>query len=872
VGIKWEDFRQCQVFTGDELSLVDAHPSNRYVERVQEIFVEFGERVIPVEVFRPGKRLIHGLLDFKRSLKESVYDQDNAIDAVCGTMVKALYEPPRDCPRGLYFFLGPPATGKSFLAERIAKELGNEWQYKCIDMSNYQGCDETFGLNGLRKGYKSAGPGELTSFVRRHPKSVIVFDNINKAHPNNQSVLLSILSRGELLDNFGFYEDNDQAQKEIAPPVVDFRNTIVIFTSNLGSELYTNEAFGDILADNPSQAEAIILESLGREKNEHYGNALPAISPEILSRLAQGRIMLFNRLSFGALKRIAFKTFESARRGLEEQLDLTVTMDHQDQLMEIIVLGLAPLVDARRVRARASEMLFDTATEFIMNGKRDVRNLHFTVAPDALTELREIMTRIGGQDPVRAVFRKNQSLRYDTGLKLTGNRLTVTLRGIRLQKLPRSADFTGEGALAVEVPDISFAHIAGHTMIKERLKESIRFLKEPDLLKAHGEGLPRGILFHGPPGTGKTMLAKALAHEADLPFIATTGSDLLSIHLMKKVFSRAREYAPSILFIDEIDAIGTRNGDGSDTVINQLLTEIDGFGSRGGVFIIAATNFREKIDPALLRSGRIDLHFHIPVLDREARTYFIRMMLEKPHEKGINRERLLDYTAGMTGADLAKISRESTLEAVRRGTDRLTEEIIIETINIFKYGRRLESHSLKRRLGSIAYHEAGHAVISLVLLPDTRIEQVAVLPRESVLGFVSYEDDEDHGNMSRQDILDRIAVALAGRMAQMKKYGAAGCDTGAGNDLAKATRLCHAAIAHFGMDPEVGAINIGSIEDYIGGHLAGLIGERVHAWLKEAEERTRRLVEENWDRIESLACRLMREELIDGRHTLSTEK
>jgi ATP-dependent Zn protease len=868
VGVKQETFKQCNVFNGDEISFADAHPSMRYDARLQDIFIEFGDKEIPIEIYQSGQSLLRGMLGFKKRLKDSVYEQDSAIEAVCRTMVKALYEPARNRPRGIFFFLGPPATGKSFLAELIAQELGCEWHYKFIDMSDYQGDNEAFGLNGLRKGYSKSRPGDLTSFVREHPKSVIVFDELDKAHPNNQSVLLSILNKGELKDNFGFYEDDDSEKDEIAPPVVDFRNTIVIFTSNLGSEIYTNEAFGDIMADNPTRAEDIILESLSREKNEYFGKTLPAISPGLLSRLAQGRIVMLNRLSFGALKQIAFNTIESARKGLEERLDVSVTDDHADQLLEIIVLGLAPMVDARRVRARASEALFGTATDFIMDGNQEIRNLHITVAPDSLSEFKEIMARFGGQDPVRAVFRKNQSLRYETGLTVTDDRLTVTLHGIRLQKLPKSVDFTGEGALAAEVPDISFDEIAGHAMIKSRLKETVKFLREPRLLDAHGERPPQGILFHGPPGTGKTMLAKALAHEADLPFIATTGSELLHYELMKKVFGRAREYAPSILFIDEIDALGTRNGGDSDIIINQLLTEIDGFASRSEVLIIAATNFREKIDPALLRSGRIDLHFHIPILDRESREYFIDKMLTKPHVKGIDRERLLDYTVGMTGADLAKVRRESTLEVVRRGTCRLTEEIIIEAINDVKYGRRLESHILEKQNGSIAYHEAGHVVISRILLPDRGIEQVTILPRENLRGFVSYRDDEDHGSMSRQGILDRIAVALAGRTAQMRKYGALGCDTGAGRDLANATRLCHAAIAHFGMDSEVGAINISSIGDNHGGHLTSLIGERVHVWMKEAEERTRKLVEENWARIESLACRLMREEHIDGRNAL----
>lgn len=521
------------------------------------------------------------------------------------------------------------------------------------------------------------------------------------------------------------------------------------------------------------------------------------------------------------------------------------------------------------VRAKAFEALNDTVTGFIMEAQGEIRNLHITVAPDSLSEFGEILARFGGQDPVRALFRKNQTLRYDTSLALTGDRLTVTLHGIRLEKLPKSIDFGGEGALAAETPDVSFDRIAGHTMIKNRLRETVKYLRDPGLLKALGVGTPRGMLFYGPPGTGKTMLAKALAHEADLPFMATTGSELLRYGLMKKVFSRARDYAPSILFIDEIDAIGTRNGGDGDVVINQLLSEIDGFDSRGDILVIGATNYREKLDPALLRSGRIDLHIHVPILDREARAHFIDMMLEKQHDGRINRDRLLDYSAGMSGADLAKVGRESTLEALRRGKDRLTEEIIVEMINIVKYGEKLESRSLKKQIGAMAYHEAGHAVVMHVLQPDTTIEQVNICPRENMLSFVSYRDDGEEGNMTRQDLLDKVAIALAGRMAQIKKFGVSGCDTGAGSDLAFATRLCHAAIAYYGMDSQVGALNIRNVEDSLQGHLTSLIGERVHVWMKGVEERTRTLVEENWRLIESLARRLIREEIIDGRHALS---
>lgn len=263
------------------------------------------------------------------------------------------------------------------------------------------------------------------------------------------------------------------------------------------------------------------------------------------------------------------------------------------------------------------------------------------------------------------------------------------------------------------------------------------------------------------------MLAKAFANEAELPFISTTGSELLDMELMKKVFKRAREYAPSIIFIDEIDAIGKRDGSRLDILINQFLTEINGFGDSSDIFIIAATNLKEKLDPAILRSGRIDIHIHIGMLDKEARGYFIDKMLKNPTVGNINKSKLIKFSVGMSGADLQKAYREASLEALRNGLEGISEELILEHINNVKYGDKLTGKTYAQIQAETAYHEAGHAIISHILMPHVKIEQITVEPRGKAFGFVAFDREEDVKNLSFDDIKNQICVSFAGRTAEI---------------------------------------------------------------------------------------------------------
>lgn len=298
--------------------------------------------------------------------------------------------------------------------------------------------------------------------------------------------------------------------------------------------------------------------------------------------------------------------------------------------------------------------------------------------------------------------------------------------------------------------------------------------------------------------------------------------------------------------------------------VNEFLAKLDGFDSNSDVFIIAATNKIDDIDDAILRSGRIDVHIQINSLDKEARKFFIENIILKDSKAKIDIEKLVKYTTTLNGSDLQKVKREAFLYAIRHGLNDVTEEILIEQINTIKYGDKITHLSVDETLEETAYHEAGHAIISRVLRPEKKIEQITITPRDKSLGFVSYEKSEDYSNTTIDDIKNHICICLSGRLTQVKRYSnIKGLDTGATNDLEQATLTAYQAIAIFGMDEEFGNLNISKIanlqQDY-----DGQIKRRVQAWIKECEDKTMKLIENYWDEIDNLAQKLLKEEVVDG--------
>ena len=838
------------------------------------------EKLLSVEDFKriialpTGFEKLDAIKRLKNILNATVLNQENAVEAVCDSIVKAEHIKDDNKPQGIFFFLGPPATGKTFLATLLSENLLGYEKSLLVDMTQYTDENSGMGLYGTDRMWGNAKPGKLTSFVRKHPKSIIIFDEFEKAQKKIQYGLLSILSGGYLEDGCGWCSDGTPwgAEDELGTTIkcgedeiesrVNFNQTIVIFTSNLGKEVYNNENLLQTMRNKPIQLEQMMFDVLSRTDDDAKASKKdkePPITAAMLSRLRQGSMVLFNKLDYKELRIIASITFEKERKAFEQNYSLK--LKYEDNVLDVLLLGFAPSLDVRAIKSSIGKRVFDKITDYYFETGESFKQIKILLDSKAKEDFTEML---GDMEALsKDLKRKNRSLDFKTSISNTKTILKITISDLNIITVKNAQHFA-EGGISIEVPEVSFSDIAGHDFVKERLKEVVGLLKDFKTLKSLGTSLSKGMLLYGPPGTGKTMLAKALAHEADLPFVSTTGKELLQEGRIKKVFSAAREYAPSIIFIDELDSIPSRDH-AIGSVVNDLLTNIDGFNTHEEpVFIIAATNLKKRIDLALLRSGRIDIHVEVAALDRKAREYFIQKMLDKPmFENSIDILQIIKYTASLNGSDLQKIERESILFMFRSGVAKVTQEILIEQINTIKYGRKIEDHNLDDVLEETAYHEAGHAVVSKILNPLQRIEQVTVMPRNNALGFVSFSENDTYFNQTKDYFENQICVSLAGRAAQMKKFGKAGIDSGASSDLEHANKLAYKAISRFGMDEETFNLNVTIFDQEKEIFTNEIIFERMQVWLKELTIKTEKIVDENWSTIETLASLLVEDEQAD---------
>ncbi|RME57558.1 AAA family ATPase [Candidatus Parcubacteria bacterium] len=821
---------------------------------------------------RDLKKALATVKEVQKHLSEMIYGQESAIETVCDGLIKRSIQAGEHRIPTTFLFVGPSACGKTMMARELAHALGDEWKFFEISMQGLTDDSQSMVINGLHESYQNAGPGKVTNFVRQHPKSVVVFDNFDKAHPNVRNVIEPVFTTGVITDEFGFYERNEKGEydrsKPIADPEVSFSQSILIFTTTAGDEAYNSPAFQKLIAEHPEQTEKIILKELAESDAANIQGTPNKISPAFQAGLAAGSTALFASLGLDGLSALAERQLKLLFERLAQNLKTEVVCEDLTLLAKALVLNLAPDANALSVTTDLPGLISDPLMDHLRESGEDSPALiRIELTEDAKNNVNQALLSFGNLDPVKELFRKSRSLELDFRTTTKNDQLILVVSGGNLTRVTAASDFRGDGGLRSEVPEISFSDIAGHHQVKERLKQIIRLLQRPDVLKETGVGIPKGLLLYGEPGTGKTLLAKALAHEADLPFISTTGSELLRLEFVKTIFKRARKYAPSILFIDEIDAIGKRGHGGADIIINQLLTEIDGFDTSlsAPVFIIAATNLPEKVDDALIRSGRIDLHIEVPMLDRDARRYFVDRYFQLPHDGSLDREKLLDFTAGMTGADLEKVRREVVLEMLKKNMDCISMGMLLEQINTIKHGARSGHQPVQNQLQSTAYHEAGHAIVSMVVNPDVNIEQVTIAPRGVAAGFVSYDLESLRGrSMNKAEILDQMAVSLAGRIAQSRQFPDIGNDSGAGNDLMQANRYAEWAIRELGLDEEVGNRVISDDELSQSPDAANLVFARKKAWLESAEEQCRAICEKHWDKIDLLARKLLEKEVILG--------
>ena len=821
----------------------------------------------------------------KEELSSEVFGQEQAINTVANSMKNDITEN-RKAPKATYLFLGPPATGKTYLAELMAEKLP-QYQFMQFDMTQYH--QQNGGeLYGYPAGWKGYGVGQLTGFVHRNPKAVIVLDAFEKCDIIIQSNLLSIFEGGKMRDGCGWDKVTDEPcsedldiiyTDENANYVVDFTEAIFIITTSLGKELYLDSRFKDLVKEDYIQAETMILESIRREKkrDSRSGGEQQAILPELVSRFSQAHICLFNKLNYEAYSKIAKNTFLQYKDGFNKQYEIEfVVANNFENFLKIQILNFAPELDARRIKDKVSTTFFDRITEYIIDSGvsiKKIKEIKVSISKASVAYLGEIVNSLIDEEIlIKELFRKNMTLDIDDTVSHKNDIISYKVNSCRFKQVAKIKDFTEDG-LVFDIPNVSFDDIAGHHKAKQRLHEVINFFKEPKLLESFDITPPKGMLLYGPPGTGKTMLAKAFAKEAELPFISVTGLELLQPEKTKQIFAKAKEYAPAIIFIDEIDTIGKREEWNSREVpINTLLAQMDGFSDKKGenIFVVAATNYKDNIDSAIIRPGRIEIHIEINNLDKDAREHFITRIIEdKPTNGTFDINKLLMYTAGFTGAQLELLGKEASFYCLRHALPEITQEILIEQINIIKYGDKQFYLSAEKMFEETAIYEAGRAVVSKILMPHVHIEHVSLTPRDNNEHFVSHNYNDVQDNMTVKDFKNKIAVSLAGRTSQIKHFGDInGINCGASNDLQQATRDAYTAIAHFGMDKEVGYININGVTDAQGKAVKTnntyheKIDTALEKWMLEGEKTTIDLVDEHWNIIQSLSKTLLEKEII----------
>ena len=440
-----------------------------------------------------------------------------------------------------------------------------------------------------------------------------------------------------------------------------------------------------------------------------------------------------------------------------------------------------------------------------------------------------------------------------------------------------------------DLPKVLFSDVAGADEEKAELQEVVEFLRAPEKFSKLGAKIPHGVLLVGPPGTGKTLLAKAVAGEAEVPFFSISGSDFVEMYVgvgasrVRDLFQNARKHNASIIFIDEIDAVGRHRGAGlggghdeREQTLNQLLVEMDGFGSHDGIIVIAATNRPDILDPALLRPGRFDRQITVNYPDIKGREEILLVHAKnKPFEDTVDFSKVAKTTAGFTGADLANLLNEASLLAARRGKELIGMEDIEDAYIRVIAGPKKKSRAMQEReKKNTAYHEAGHAIVAHVLPTMDPVQQISIIPSGNALGYTLNPPKEDKYSVYKNELKEKIAMLLAGRAAEEIIFG--DISGGASNDIERATDIAKKMVTRLGMSDVLGlrAFGSGHSEVFLGkdfsssqdysDETAAKIDAEIHAIISSAYANAKKILNDNIDKLHFIAEFLLKNEIMDG--------
>ena len=429
-----------------------------------------------------------------------------------------------------------------------------------------------------------------------------------------------------------------------------------------------------------------------------------------------------------------------------------------------------------------------------------------------------------------------------------------------------------------EKTNVTFKDVAGLDEEKNELIEIVNFLKEPKQYHEMGAKIPRGILLYGKPGTGKTLIAKAIAGEAGVPFISMSGSEFIEMFAglgasrVRRLFDKAKKVSPCIVFIDEIDAIGSRrtSGSGAETennqTLNQLLVEMDGFETDETVIVLAATNRPEMLDKALLRPGRFDRQITIAAPDARGREEILKIHSEnKPLGDDISLKEIAANTAGFTGAELANVLNEAAIIATTRKHNKIVMDDLEEAVKKVTVGLQKNSRVISDKDKKLtAYHEAGHAIVSKYLETQQDVKEVSIIPRGLAGGYTMYKTNEDKYYISRTEMEEKLIALMGGRAAE--KIALNDISTGASNDIEVATNIAKDMVKKYGMSDRVGPINLEAKEQYelqaFGNNIEDIIGVEVKELIDTAYRKAQEMILEHMDKLHAVAQKLLEKETI----------
>ena len=938
------------------------------------------------------------------SLKKKIFGQDNAVSTFTTGFFQAemlsMTDKERTRPRATFLFAGPPGVGKTYLAKSAAKEL--DLPFKCFDMSEYSDHQSAVEFIGSDAVFANSQSGNFTEYVSKHPKSIILFDEIEKAHLNIIHLFLQILDSGFIRDS--------KTDKEIS-----LANTILIFTTNAGRELYENSEMTDF----SGVSRKVILKAIQKDINPNTG--MPFFPAAILSRFASGNVVMFNNLSAADLRRIARDEIE---RRVEAYKNLGIEVNISEDVYSAILFAEGGAADARAIKSRA-EMFFEselyelfrlvetddsgtsvekidkinvmididedkkdirrmfydrddskvmlftdeatardcaekctfadftnfsdleTAKKYLLTGDdvnfvlidmacgvkkesrylnvedvdsaaRDlfweIRNLHGTLPvyilqsskklkdeekfsllrqgvrgfldisdDDLVTHIGDICESIHQQKSMNMLAKANKIVTFETAQMVEdgGRTADIILFDFELN-VALDAEDSKSVMSSVSKPNQRFSDVIGAEEAKRELLYFVDYLKNPRKYLSTGVSAPKGVLLYGPPGTGKTMLAKAMACESDVTFIASEGNAFRKTYIgqgkdaVGDLFRVARKYAPAIIFIDEIDAIGRKRGMGEgsgadeiDATLTKFLSEMDGFKNdiSKPVFVLAATNYdldgnsERSLDPALLR--RFDRRILVDLPTREERLRFMEMRFGKNPTFEVSemmKNNLAMRSTGMSLASLASVLELALRTAIRSGSFKVTDDVIEEAFETFNNGevKKWNEDQLKR----IARHEAGHTL--LYYASGETPSYVTVVARADHGGYMQHGDTEGKAIYTKEELLSRIRTSLGGRASEIVYYGEKdGISTGASGDLENATSLAYDMICSYGMDDRFGLAAVGRRLAQSGPIAETLIG-KVNAILDEEMKKAVKIIAGNREAVDALVDQLILKDHLTG--------